>query len=97
MFVYRNGESLLKLLSEKYNFKFPEWVWLDASSNCMFNYVFQLYAKKHFGSFQHDAELSTLVRFNKLARELAVQIIETEMDLNQINQAQRIMGMTLRI
>lgn len=72
-----DDKSIIEFLEEEYDFKLPQKSWPKTSTNCLFNYVSQYLAQKNFGYSQHEVELSTLIRNGEMTRERGIDIIET--------------------
>ncbi len=70
-------KSIIEFLQKEYYFKLPQKSWPKASTNCLFNYVSQFLAQKNFGYSQHEVELSTLIRNGEMTRDRGMEIIET--------------------
>lgn len=70
-------KAIISFLKEEYDFSLPIRSWPKNSTNCLFNYVSQHLARKNFGYSQHETEVSTLVRDGEMSRERALEIIDT--------------------
>jgi hypothetical protein len=77
-------EEIINLITDKLHFKTPRVSWPQRSSNCLFNFVSQFLAVKHFGYSQHEVELSGLIRKNEISRVRALEIIDTPISVPEI-------------
>lgn len=79
-------EKILQFLIKEMNFKSPNDSWPKGSTNCSFNFVSQHLAVKHWGYSQHETEESTLIRNNEISREKALEIIETPILMEKVEE-----------
>lgn len=80
-------DEILERITNELRFTLPKKSWPKRSTNCMFNYVSQHLALKHFGYSQHETENSELVRCGEIDRHTALDIINTpitEEDLKHV-------------
>jgi hypothetical protein len=84
LYVKWDEDEVIKAITEKLQFKTPRVSWPQRSSNCLFNFVSQFLAVKYFGYSQHEVELSGLIRENEIARDRALEIINTPISRPEI-------------
>jgi hypothetical protein len=78
--------NILDFLTKHLNFKVPKKSWPKDSTNCLFNFLSQHLAMKYWGYSQHETELSTLVRKKELSRERALDIANTPIPMDIIEE-----------
>lgn len=93
-YIDYNEESIIEFLQKEYDFKLPERSWPKASTNCLFNYVSQYLAQKNFGYSQHEVELSTLIRNGEMNRDRGMEIIETPITREILDEVLEKLGLT---
>lgn len=76
-YIDYDDEAIIKFLKEEFDFKSPTNSWPKDSTNCLFNFVSQYLARENFGYSQHEVEISTLIRNREMTRERGLEIIET--------------------
>ncbi|PKM94862.1 MAG: phosphoadenosine phosphosulfate reductase [Firmicutes bacterium HGW-Firmicutes-1] len=85
-YIDYNEGNILEFLTEKLDFKRPSNSWPKDSTNCSFNFLSQHLAMKYWGYSQHETEVSTLVRKKELTRERALDIIETPIPMEILEE-----------
>ncbi|PID59166.1 phosphoadenosine phosphosulfate reductase [candidate division KSB3 bacterium] len=95
-YVEWNEKEIIQTISDKAGFKVPTLSWPDRSSNCLFNFVSQHLAVRHFGYSQHEPELSTLVRKNEMSRERALDIVNTPITQSHLDMVLDRMDLTYK-
>ncbi|MDD2390799.1 MAG: hypothetical protein PHP23_13825 [Desulfobacterales bacterium] len=94
-YIKWSEDELIDFLAEHYGFSIPTKSWPDRSSNCLFNYVAQYMAEKKFGYSQHEVELSTLIRNGEITRERAIEILNTPITVEQLDEVLSMVDLTL--
>jgi len=80
-------KEILSVLTNELGYTLPSVSWPQGSTNCLFNFVSQSLTVDYFGYSQHEAEISALVRNGEMARERALEIIETPISEKQMELA----------
>jgi len=88
-----NEDDIVNTISGELEFVTPKISWPIRSSNCLFNFISQFLAVKHFGYSQHESELSTLIRKNEITREKALEIINTPISREEIQNVLNILDL----
>lgn len=88
-------EGIIKFLQEEFDFKLPSKSWPKDSTNCLFNFVSQYLAEKNFGYSQHEVEISTLIRNGEMKRERGLEIIETPISEEILEEVLAKIGLTV--
>ena len=83
-------------MKEHYDFRLPSNSWPKDSTNCLFNYVSQYLARIHFGYSQHETEISALVRNGEMKRERALELINTPITNEILEDVLSRIGLTLK-
>lgn len=89
-----NESDILQLISKELGFRLPEVSWPVGSTNCLFNFISQDLAVKYFGYSQHETEISTLIRKKEISRSRGLEIIETPIQIEQVEMALERMALT---
>jgi hypothetical protein len=89
-----NEREILETISRDLNFQLPSDSWPAGSTNCLFNVVSQFLAVSFFGYSQHEVEISMLVRNGEMARQRALEIVNTPMPQEHINMVLGRLGLT---
>ncbi|MGD8401907.1 MAG: phosphoadenosine phosphosulfate reductase [Bacillota bacterium] len=84
LYLKWDEDEVINLITARLQFKTPRVSWPQRSSNCLFNFVSQFLAVKHFGYSQHEVELSVLIRKNEISRARALEIINTPISRPEI-------------
>ncbi len=85
-YIDYDEKAIIKFLKEEFDFKSPANSWPKDSTNCLFNYVSQYLAQENFGYSQHEVEISTLIRNREMTRERGLDIIETPIPRETLEQ-----------
>lgn len=86
-------DKIIDFLKKELDFKSPTNSWPKDSTNCTFNFVSQHLAVKHWGYSQHETEESTLIRKNEYTREKALEIVETPIPMETMEEALSKLGL----
>ena len=86
-YVKWDEDEIIKILTSELKFQRSERSWPINSSNCLFNHVAQYMVEKDFGYAQHEVELSELVRNGEMTRDRAMEISQSPIYEDAIEEA----------
>lgn len=95
-YIEYDEQAIITFLKEHYDFRLPSNSWPKDSTNCLFNYVSQYLARIHFGYSQHETEISALVRNGEMKRERALELINTPITNEILEDVLSRIGLTLK-
>lgn len=90
-----NEDEIVELLQTRMGFKRSPRSWPVNSSNCLFNHVAQYLVEQEFGYAQHEVELSELVRNGEMTRERAMEIGQSPLSKDAIEESLAKLGLTV--
>ena len=94
-YVKWDEREIVELLTKELGFKRSSRSWPTNSSNCLFNHVSQYLAEKDFGYAQHEVELSELVRDGEMTRQRALDICESPISGEAIEESLEKLGLSM--
>lgn len=94
-YIDYNEQDIIQFLKENYDFRLPVNSWPKDSTNCLFNYISQYLAQLNFGYSQHETEISILVRNGEMKRERALELINTPITKEILEDVLAKLGLTI--
>jgi hypothetical protein len=91
-FLPHHHDEYVALIQKELGWKYPAQSYPKKSTNCALNFLSVYNSMRHYGYTHYHVEASKMIRAGMMTRDEALEMLETDFDLELLNEVARKLG-----
>ena len=84
-FLPTDPDEYVEVIKRELDWEYPQYSYPGKSTNCYLNYLAVHNSMRHYGYTHYHVEMSKMIRANLMTRDEALELLDTDYDLDFLN------------